>query len=213
MLIQVGENEILYDDAVRIRDAATTAGVNVAFESWRHGIHVWPVFISSGLPESAAAIERLTTFFKMHAVRDKGRIRWLIDGPSARHGVRELQLRLGLPVPVRGEDNPRALRGRDVPATSTKGNFNDTRLDGLNWALLLSWPGEVADGNGTQQVIIDERADPAQREGIAQDPSRRVDDPGGDALLRVQQHDVDRAGHAVRAHRAVDRCRSADWPA
>jgi acetyl esterase/lipase len=27
MLIQVGENEILYDDAIRIRDAATTAGV------------------------------------------------------------------------------------------------------------------------------------------------------------------------------------------
>jgi epsilon-lactone hydrolase len=64
MLIEVGENEILYDDATRIRDAATAAGVNVAFESWRHGIHVWPVFISAGLPESAAAIERLATFFK-----------------------------------------------------------------------------------------------------------------------------------------------------
>jgi monoterpene epsilon-lactone hydrolase len=67
MLIQVGENEILYDDATRIRDAATTAGVDVAFESWRHGIHVWPVFISAGLPESAAAIERLATFFKTQA--------------------------------------------------------------------------------------------------------------------------------------------------
>ena len=67
MLIQVGENEILYDDATRIRDAATTAGVDVAFESWRHGIHVWPVFISAGLPESAAAIERLATFFKTGA--------------------------------------------------------------------------------------------------------------------------------------------------
>jgi monoterpene epsilon-lactone hydrolase len=66
MLIQVGENEILYDDAIRIRDAATTAGVDVAFESWRHGIHVWPVFISVGLPESAAAIEHLATFFKTH---------------------------------------------------------------------------------------------------------------------------------------------------
>jgi monoterpene epsilon-lactone hydrolase len=67
MLIQVGENEILYDDATRIRDAATTAGVTVAFESWRHGIHVWPVFISAGLPESAAAVERIATFFKTHA--------------------------------------------------------------------------------------------------------------------------------------------------
>jgi epsilon-lactone hydrolase len=64
MLIQVGENEILYDDAIRIRDAATAAGVDVAFESWRHGIHVWPMFISAGLPESAGAVERLATFFK-----------------------------------------------------------------------------------------------------------------------------------------------------
>jgi acetyl esterase/lipase len=33
MLIQVGENEILYDDVTRIRDGASAAGVNVAFES------------------------------------------------------------------------------------------------------------------------------------------------------------------------------------
>lgn len=44
-----------------------------------------------------------------------------------------------------------------------EGHFNDTRLDGLNWALLVHWPGEIADGDGTQQVIIDERADDEQR--------------------------------------------------
>ncbi len=47
-----------------------------------------------------------------------------------------------------------------------EGNFNDTKLDGLNWALLVQWPGEIADGNGTEQAIIDERADPAQREAL-----------------------------------------------
>ena len=46
------------------------------------------------------------------------------------------------------------------------GNFNDTHLDGLNWAVLMQWPGEVAEGNGTQQVIIEERADPSQREAL-----------------------------------------------
>jgi hypothetical protein len=46
------------------------------------------------------------------------------------------------------------------------GNFNDTKLDGLNWAMLMQWPGEVAEGNGTQQAIIDERADPTQREAL-----------------------------------------------
>ena len=47
-----------------------------------------------------------------------------------------------------------------------EGNFNDTNLDGLGWATLMSWPGEVHEGGGTQQVIIDERADPAQREAL-----------------------------------------------
>ena len=47
-----------------------------------------------------------------------------------------------------------------------EGHFNETRLDGLDWALLLYWPGEIAQGNGKEQVIIDERADPAQREGL-----------------------------------------------
>lgn len=47
-----------------------------------------------------------------------------------------------------------------------EGRFNDTSLDGLDWALLLYWPGEIADGNGTEQAIIDERADPAQREAL-----------------------------------------------
>ena len=64
LLVQVGENEILYDDATRIRDSACAAGVDVTFESWRHGFHVWPVFVSLGLPESAAAIERLAAFLK-----------------------------------------------------------------------------------------------------------------------------------------------------
>jgi hypothetical protein len=47
-----------------------------------------------------------------------------------------------------------------------EGSFNETKLDGLDWALLLYWPGEIAEGNGKEQVVIDERADPAQREGL-----------------------------------------------
>lgn len=47
-----------------------------------------------------------------------------------------------------------------------EGYFDDTRLDGLNFASLLWWPGEIAEGNGRQQVIIDERADDAQREAL-----------------------------------------------
>jgi hypothetical protein len=39
-----------------------------------------------------------------------------------------------------------------------EGFFNETRLDGLNYVMLLQWPGEVAEGNGKQQVMINARA-------------------------------------------------------
>jgi hypothetical protein len=47
-----------------------------------------------------------------------------------------------------------------------KGVFNETNLDGLGWALLVYWPGEIAQGNGTEQAIIDQRADAEQREAL-----------------------------------------------
>ena len=47
-----------------------------------------------------------------------------------------------------------------------EGNFNDMPLDGLCFVVILKWPGEVADGNGEQQVVIDEHANPDQREAL-----------------------------------------------
>lgn len=47
-----------------------------------------------------------------------------------------------------------------------EGYFNDTPLDGLSFVLIVKWPGEVAAGNGQQQAIIDERANPEQREAL-----------------------------------------------
>jgi len=70
LLVQVGEDEILFDDAARIRDAAISAGVDTTFEPWARGIHVWPVYISAGVPESALAIEQLARFLRLHAQQD-----------------------------------------------------------------------------------------------------------------------------------------------
>jgi hypothetical protein len=47
-----------------------------------------------------------------------------------------------------------------------EGNFDNTPLAGLNWAGLYKWPGEIAEGNGRRQIIIDERADDAQRTAL-----------------------------------------------
>jgi hypothetical protein len=47
-----------------------------------------------------------------------------------------------------------------------KGNFGDTRLDGLLAVNTYAWPGAIHEGNGAMQSIIDERADGAQREAL-----------------------------------------------
>ncbi|WP_018991407.1 DUF1326 domain-containing protein [Aromatoleum toluclasticum] len=47
-----------------------------------------------------------------------------------------------------------------------EGHFNGTPLAGLTWAALYKWPGEIKDGNGKRQIVIDERADEAQRAAL-----------------------------------------------
>ncbi len=47
-----------------------------------------------------------------------------------------------------------------------EGHFGDIKLDGLDWAMVVWWPGEIAEGNGKQQVIISDRADDAQRDAL-----------------------------------------------
>jgi hypothetical protein len=47
-----------------------------------------------------------------------------------------------------------------------RGHHGDTVLDGLRFGFAVDFPGAVHEGNGTHQLYIDERADPAQREAI-----------------------------------------------
>lgn len=47
-----------------------------------------------------------------------------------------------------------------------RGHFGDVRLDGLLAAMLYAWPGPVHEGGGELQVVIDERANAAQREAL-----------------------------------------------
>lgn len=47
-----------------------------------------------------------------------------------------------------------------------QGNFNDISLDGLKCITIYHWPGEVAEGKGQQQVIMDESANEAQRQAL-----------------------------------------------
>jgi hypothetical protein len=47
-----------------------------------------------------------------------------------------------------------------------EGYFNETRLGGLSFVGVYQWPGEIANGNGRSQFIIDERANAEQREAL-----------------------------------------------
>ena len=47
-----------------------------------------------------------------------------------------------------------------------EGHYGDTNLDRLRFVLVADFPGAIHQGNGTQQLIIDERADDAQREAL-----------------------------------------------
>lgn len=61
LLIQVGEVEVLRDDAVAFAARATAAGVDVTLEVWPEMIHVWQVF-GPDVPESEAAVARIAEF-------------------------------------------------------------------------------------------------------------------------------------------------------
>lgn len=47
-----------------------------------------------------------------------------------------------------------------------KGHFGRVPLDGLRWGMMAAWPAAVHLGNGKFQTIIDERANPEQRQAI-----------------------------------------------
>ena len=46
------------------------------------------------------------------------------------------------------------------------GYFGGVKLDGLRAVVLYQWPGPVHHGNGTMQLVIDERGDAAQRDAL-----------------------------------------------
>lgn len=59
LLIQVGEYEVIRDDSVRVAAQARADGVDVTLEVWPGQVHVFQI---RGLPESAAAIQRIADF-------------------------------------------------------------------------------------------------------------------------------------------------------
>jgi acetyl esterase/lipase len=62
-LIQIGSEEVLFDDAARVRDAIQTVGGNVVFQEWAGMIHVWPIF-AHAIDEGGWAISQGGSFLR-----------------------------------------------------------------------------------------------------------------------------------------------------
>jgi acetyl esterase/lipase len=60
-LIQVGSDEVLLDDAVRMADRLRTAGCSVELEIWPRMPHAWQLF-ARVLPEARKAVARIGAF-------------------------------------------------------------------------------------------------------------------------------------------------------
>jgi len=66
---------------------------------------------------------------------------------------------VGLPYPDKGCEG---MAGMHI----VQGYFGDVRLDGLNWAVIYSWPGPLHEGNGAIEPIVDVRASEEQRNAL-----------------------------------------------
>jgi acetyl esterase/lipase len=67
LLIQVGTEEVLLDDALRLDAAARAAGVNVSLEVWDGMMHVWHL-MAAMIPEGKQAIRKIGEFVVARSV-------------------------------------------------------------------------------------------------------------------------------------------------
>ena len=59
-----------------------------------------------------------------------------------------------------------------------QGYYGGTKLDGLKFVGICSWPNAIHEGHGQVQPIVDERASPQQREAILRIMSGLDTEPG-----------------------------------
>ena len=65
LLVHVGSEEVLLDDAVGLHAAAKRQGVDATLEVWPGMIHVWHMFYPL-LPEAGRAVEGIVRFLRRH---------------------------------------------------------------------------------------------------------------------------------------------------
>ena len=99
-------------------------------------------------------------------------IDWMISGMS----ISNCNCDYGCPCQFYAPPTYEKCEGVDVLEID-KGHFGDVVLDGLRFVMIMAWPGAIHEADGVGQVIVDQRADEAQREAIYKIASGEEQEP------------------------------------
>lgn len=83
------------------------------------------------------------------------------------------------------------------------GHHGETRLDGLNMVGVMAWPGAIHEGKGEAFIIIDKRANEAQREALLRIISGQDTEPGA-TIFQVFSTTFEKVHDPVFAEIAID---------
>lgn len=72
-----------------------------------------------------------------------------------------------------------------------EGHFGDVSLDGLNWVGMFAWPKAIHEGSGEAFIIVDKKANPAQRDALLTILSGGETEPGA-TIFNVFSTVIDR---------------------
>ncbi len=133
LLVQVGDAEILLDDATRLASRARDAGVDVTLEVWEEMFHVWHAFAEI-LPEAARACERIAAWLepRLSGATDA-------DALGAIEQIQQLKARYFRLMDTKQFDALRAVFSRDARLVDEESG--------------TSWTGREAIVEGLAQVL------------------------------------------------------------
>jgi acetyl esterase/lipase len=129
LLVQVGDAELLLDDATRLASRARDAGVDVTLEVWEEMFHVWHAFADL-LPEGARACERIAAWLEPRlAGRNDA------DALAAIEQIHQLKARYFRLLDTKQWDALRAVFARDAhlhdEESGARWSGRDTIADGI----------------------------------------------------------------------------------
>ncbi|MBM4384320.1 MAG: alpha/beta hydrolase fold domain-containing protein [Deltaproteobacteria bacterium] len=125
LLLQVGDAELLLDDATRLASRARDAGVDVTLEVWEEMFHVWHAFAEI-LPEAQRACERIAAWLEPRLA-----LRTDADALGVIEQIHQLKARYFRLMDTKRWDEMRAVFAREATLTDEESNSRWSGRDGI----------------------------------------------------------------------------------